>query len=61
MKIFGNEISKRNIFYYDCKICGNRRQSFFKEKAKIGLCRVCKRVQVSKDQIKMFEDDNEHN
>lgn len=52
-------ISKRTIYFFKCIKCKKERRVTLKaEKAIDQLCRTCRKNQISKDQISIFDDKN---
>ncbi len=45
---------QKTIYKFDCVNCHEKRQSMYKIKAVLGLCRKCKVIKVDKNQIVMF-------
>lgn len=51
-----SEIIKKNIYFYTCITCKNRRATTLKEdKAKNGICRKCRNNQPDPRQISIFD------
>lgn len=45
---------ERHLYYYTCSGCGKQRSTLKKKKQLIGVCTKCKRSEVSKNQISLF-------
>lgn len=47
---------ERRLYFYTCTKCGStNRCSFKRAKAKHAICRKCRKQEVNKDQLAMFE------
>lgn len=55
-----DDLISRKIYFFTCEKCGNnRRQSFRRSKAEVGLCRKCRQAAllVHKNQGSLFAND----
>lgn len=56
MKIY----KERRLYYYTCEGCGKQnRHSFKKKKAKLKVCKKCRKLEVNKNQLALFPKPNE--
>ena len=62
MRLFGKkDFIERRIYFFTCKKCKKpKRQTFFKERLKGRLCRICRAFKVDPDQMTLMgESENE--
>jgi len=51
---------RRQIYFFECSVCHQNRESVYKNKADQGICRGCRRAEINKNQANLFDPPEGH-
>jgi hypothetical protein len=45
---------ERRVYFFRCDKCDKDRQTYRRRKARAGICRGCRKIQISENQMSLF-------